>query len=321
METTKRNYSLENPKEFHTSHTGTGDHRSTTTFSAFLSTPDLKDEANAVSPQKLFSRFSRFVVSILTGGKSVTANIPVETLPELVTRTAFMAEKAYEAELRLVQGDQESTPETDLSPAYTARFTMGPFKGKTPAQVYLENPTENSGKLQEQYAFLKQNVDKYPANKTLMDAIMDCARKATEGTLKAQESQAGGMFTIYAPGVRPNRRKKNENGLSPVYSMEVVYDMTPGKKYPIILTVRNFFAPVEEKAGGLLNVNYTGIDPATDMKHTVYMSVSEWNQIVSEMQDQKNAFICANAEKLLSEAERIYQQKRMESTRQVATPA
>lgn len=199
--------------------------------------------------------FSRFVFGIINESKTpATANLKVEEVPGILRKARALEERDYLASLRPVRQE----PAQGLSPAYTVVMTMGKFKGKTPAQVLLENPNDRQS-LINQGGFLQQNIQKYPRNKQQLDAIKDAIALFDTKKLEKKESQTSSDGTaatvpvpIYTCGMRPLTRRKRDDGKCFVYDLAFIWN--GGTKRPFQVKITNFWAPVVKLDNGLLNV-------------------------------------------------------------------
>ena len=304
MET--KNYAQENPREIFTNFSGKEGNRITLAVECHMTPARIEDE---ISPQAIFGKYSRIVFSMIHSGDAVKANVNFDELPDIAERTAFARAKVYERELGTTASTSVEAGE-ELPLAYKTTFSMGPFKGRTPAEVVLEDPDGNREKLQEQYKFLRDNVEKYPRNKTIMDAITNAYELHSEGKLvKKSEPVAaasGKAFDLYKSGYRPLTRVKREDGLCKVQEMSVLCHF--GKNYPIEVTITEYYAPVANN-NGRLNVQAAAIDKSSVKKMTSYMGLKEWNCLLSKLNDQKSLFIATYGPALLQEADRIVKEK------------
>ena len=306
----KKNYAIENPREIFTIFSGQAESRVTMAVECHMNPARTQDE---ISPQVCFGKFSRLVFSMISSGNHVKANINFDEIPDIIERTSFARNKVYEYELG-GSAAAATLPETNAvgaELAYTTTFTMGPFKGRTPADVVLESPEGNREKLREQYDFLKSNADKYPRNRKIMEAITNAYDLYSAGKLEKKDSmpvpKAGGTaFEIYKSGYRPQTRDKREDGKCRIWEMNVQCNI--GNRYPIELTISEYFAPVTD-VNGRLNVQAAATDKSSIQKITAYMAMKDWNCLLSKFQEQKAMFIAKYGPKLLEEAEALYSAK------------
>lgn len=295
-----RNYAKENPREIFTNFSGKEENRVTLAVECHMNPAKIEDE---LSPQTIFGKFSRLVFNMIRSGECVKANINFDELPDIMERTAYARTKVYDCELS-PSGQAESSGET-LPVAYTTKFGIGPFKGRTPAEVVLEDPEGNREKLLEQYKFLQTNVAKYPKNQVIMDAIKNAYDLYKAGQLekKTVNPSSGRSFEIYKSGYRPLTREKREDGMCKVKEMNVMCNI--GNRYPIELTISEYFAPVTSN-NGRLNVQAAATDQKSKKTVTSYMAMKDWNCLLSKVNDQKAMFIAAYGPDLLGEADKLF---------------
>ena len=215
---------------------------------AQLSVPDNSADSKNM-PLEMHSGFSRFKVTLIKktqeNSSFVFANIPANDVP-------FIFEKTKAAINVLTNGNVNSSAVNDnLSPAYIERFNMGNLKGKTPAQVLLENP-DNKAELIKQGEFLSKNAEKFPANKKMIEAIKDAINLQKNGKLvDTKTDKPSGLIEIYNEPMKPLKSKTNEKGYNMVYGIKVICDTS--KKLPFYIEIMNCYAPLEVTSTGTLN--------------------------------------------------------------------
>ena len=256
------------------------------------------------SPIKVFDdTFSRFVFTIIADGKAVTSNIPLDILDEVEGISRF----AHTKQLENKYATKEISSEGAASPAYTVRFRTGSLKGKTPADVIAENSPEEARKLLNgQYKWLKENLEKYPSNKEIMDAIVDASKIDPESVKEnAGHAQTPQQIVLLDIGTRPLIRKKREDGKCFCYECKAVWDTS--RNYPVQVTISNYYAPVVKKDNGMLNVQLSGKDKATEKRYTFSMTAAEWLNAIAQMKSTKDGFMrmyMADAFKLADRGDR-----------------
>ena len=176
----------------------------------------------------------------------------------------------------LYQFNSGSNEEEELPLAYTVTITSGTLKGRTPADVLLNDGEEGKKLLNNQYTFLKNNLSKYPKNKTQMDAIVNASQLLKEGKLDADAVGKGQTkrISLYSSGLRPLVNRKNNAGMSFVYELTV--DWLLGEKRPLMITIVNYYAPVIKKDDGMLNVQVKQRDQTTLRNNTVNLTFEDW---------------------------------------------
>lgn len=254
-------------------------------------------------PLKFYhSKFARFSLTIYNkknsgdGKPVVKGNIPAMDMPDIQERTHFIYYKEMESSLKPAETGQDG-----LSPAYTVRMTSGAAKGKTPAQFLMEDPDKNQGVLTGHYKWLKQNSSnpKYrDGNLKQMEAIMDAGRLFKAGKLSAKTASGAGQFIIYDPGMRPLVNQKREDGKSFVYQIKITW--TLGAKYPLEVSITNFYAPVIKKDDGMLNVKAS--EKADEIRNNISMSAKDWMSALYIIETNMRTFENIYAAKLYKTA-------------------
>ncbi len=251
---------------------------------------------------------SRFGLILINNDKQVsTGNIEFSEMYDIINRTNFALNKSYELELA---PQKSSGPEKSI--AYTTKFVAGNLKGKSPAQVILENGEEEGKKiLNDQYVFLKKNLQKYKDNQKIMDAIVESGNLLKEGKLSKDEISSGSNeFVIYDGGIKPLIRKKhpkNQN-LCKIYEIKIVCDFS--RRYPVNIKVLNYFAPVEKKENGTLNVQKAKMDKSTLINNQINVTLLVWEGFVRSIERCMNAFERQFSPLCLAEGSRLIQEQK-----------
>lgn len=265
------------------------------------------DDGSREYPLEFYSGFSRFPIAIINEDKKVvTGNVKVTDMSDIIVRSKFAYEKDMQMSIS-VNNNQ------DKSLAYTVLMTSGKLKGKTPAQVLAENPEENKQLLNQQYKWLKDNIDKNPnyraANQKQMDAIVEASKLFNEGKLSSSAA-INNRFAIYEPGMRPLTRKTNPDGTCFVYEVSIYWIF--GSKYPVEVNIRNFYAPVTRNEKGLLNVQAK--KKVNEIFSTMNLSAAEWQHHIHMIETNMRTFEDLHAQELYSKAEKASQKNRQNYT-------
>lgn len=281
-----------NPKEFA--------YKVTTQTLAFENHFSRATFENDCYPLEIYDGFSRLTgVIINEDKKAATFNIPKRDLPALIKKSEFAFNKEMEEAITSIgESDTQSI-------AYTVRFTSGKLKGKSPAEVLLES-SDNKELLNNQWKFLKSNLEKYPKNKLQMDAIEEASRLLNDGSLSSSSVKKEVIIPIYNPGFRPLRSRPQKDGKTFVYDVKINWHV--GSENPLTIEVSNFYAPVVQTDIGLLNVKVKEKDSASEIKNTMSLSPEMWEDIIYNIQMQMRAFeICgfSNALKMAEEQDKI----------------
>lgn len=232
------------------------------------------DIENEEEPLTLHSRkFSRFSFLIINQDKkAATANLNVKEMFGFLAKSRF----AMQQEMLYRFNVTDAKEEEELPSAYTVTIASGSLKGRTPADVLLNDGEEGKKLLNNQYTFLKNNLAKYPKNKTQMDAIVNASTLLKEGKLDADTAGKGQIkkIPLYSSGLRPLVNRKNNAGMSFVYELTV--DWLLGEKRPLMITIVNYYAPVIKKDDGMLNVQVKQRDQTTLRNNTVNLTFEDW---------------------------------------------
>ena len=246
-----------------------------------LTTPNLNE---GESPLSFYNeRFARFPMTIINKDRKFsTANLKVGAIAGIKQKSEYAINKDL---------SEDYSDNKDLSLAYTVALTSGKLKGKTPAEVLLEDP-KNTTLLNSQYAWLKENLKKYPNNQKQMDAIEDAAKLLKDGKLNKDNLKQASL-TIYESGIKTNIHRKREDGKSFVNEMNIRY--TLGANYPVEINIINFWANYTKNEKGLINI--TG-ERADIVNNTFYMTADEWLHCLYMMQVNMNTFEMLHAQAL-----------------------
>lgn len=238
------------------------------------------------APLAIFDKdFSRFSMCIITDSKAATCNFPINELAKLERISNYAFNKAMEIEY------QPASNTVNNSPAFTERFKTGQLNGKTPVEVLLEYGDKAKDMLNGQYKWLKDNLEKYPQNKKLMDAIVE-AGKVDLSTIQA-ETVNQKTIKLIDMGVRPLiRKKREEDGKCFCYEVSAIWNFA--NDYPVTITIKNYYAPVIKKEDGTLNVQISQKDKASEINNSFSMTGSEWLNAVEQMKLARNDFRTIN---------------------------
>ena len=86
------------------------------------------------SPLKIFNSMSRFTTTIIQNGTAASINLHPSDLAQMRAVSDYAMNKYYDTKYNVSGTISESE-----NPAFTARFMSGKLKGKTPADVLIEN--------------------------------------------------------------------------------------------------------------------------------------------------------------------------------------
>lgn len=244
----------------------------------------IPSEAEKTNPLETsgFSRFELTIVNKATSGtQTATANIPVLDIPYIKETTRIALEQ-----LLLNKPTNTSATATPTSVAYTQKLFDKNFKGQTPAEVLLKDPSQET-QLVNVKNWLEQNVDKYPANKAQIVAISEAINLLHSGKLTADTPNVvtNANIQIYKSEYK-FKSKKNEKGYNLIYGIDVVCD--PTRNYPFIINIMNCYAPVETGANGQKSVKMNVAEQTVKLQ--VMVSKEEWFAMISKLDDTRRYF-------------------------------
>lgn len=253
---------------------------------AHLQPVDERNEGDTSLPLDIFGSFSRIQLTLIEKGdgslKTPTCNLTVDEINYIAKRT----EIAMELMTRPVTPNQATE-----SPAYIVHFTMGKFKGKTPAEV------NNKDELLSQRKFLEDNLGKYPANQNVIDGIDDAIQLMDAGKLDGSKTTSSSAFVLYEAGTKTRTSVKDDDGNVLVTGIKIMFDTS--RNYPIEVVLDNCYAPLKADATGRQNVELSSATNKTVA--AVNMSMFDFFTFVSNCKRTCDLF----AEKHAGEAFRL----------------
>lgn len=258
---------------------------------AKLSTPTDKEK---LSPLELHSGFSRFELTIVDKETNATptANIPAEDVYSILENSRVALAQVLMN--KSIVGENSSA--TGL--AYTQKLIDKNYKGLTPAEVLLKDASQETNLINVKN-WLSQNVEKYPANRTQINAIDEAIKLLHEGKLSAKNVEVSSSdIEIYKTDYK-FKSKKNEKGYNLVYSIEITCD--PAKRYPFSVAIMNCYAPVETEAGGQKTIKMNLAE--NTIKSTLVMDRKEWIILISKLNRVLTMFEQMNFNNLFDESQ------------------
>jgi len=157
------------------------------TFSVY-SELSLAKAADGKSPLKVYSDFSRYVLSLINSGKAVKANIPVEEIAEIMERSRIAQSMDLSAPFAAANRKPQEQKREILTPADSVVFEE--FGSRTASEVLL-NDADGESKLNALFKTLDREKD---AKK--VEAILDAAKRKKAGTLKSSPVDTGAAYSI-----------------------------------------------------------------------------------------------------------------------------
>ena len=262
------------------------------------------DNGESGSPFNIYGKsYARYkFVAINENKKCATANIKVDEMIALIEKSRICYRKATE-EL-MFGSNSNNAADTKLSIAYTVKYPHGSYKGKSPAQVLLEEGREA---LEKNKKFLLVNVSKFPNNQKIIDAIDDALVLDDLGQLSAESAnsvkQNVNSATLYSAEMRPLVRKVREDGKTFIYEVSVKWEL--GNNYPVVIRVRNYYAPVEKLPDGRLNVKKSEYDKNSLIDNSFAMSADEWLNVIYRIDANMKQFEMLQAKSIFERVRNV----------------
>ena len=257
------------------------------------------------NPLEVYNGFSRFVFAIITKTKtSVTANVPVSEIAGIMSASQFARKADLEARYISAPTSAASSAsvQAEASAAFSVRIANGNLRGRTPAEVILEENGEE--KLERQKAWLLGNLEKYPKNQEQIGAIDQALTlKRNGGFTKQAESRPSGPgrpIVLYEAMYRPLIRRRNASGNSFVYDIRISWCI--GQEYPVSIQIQNYYAPViKDERTGLLNVKASQAEDKTSTE--MLLLAKEWEDCLRAVRANMFQFEVLHARDCIRDAE------------------
>lgn len=256
---------------------------------------------NFESPLEYHSGFSRLVFSIINDNKKVTfANVKSKDIPALLAKSDFIINKSFELELdKAINPKKKNTGSTGIdmdSPAFTLKISSGQLRGMTPVQAILDNPNENRQKLVSQCNWLNSQTNQayQKSNAKQIEAIQQAIQLFDKGMLTSDMGGSAAKFEIYSAEMRPLVKRKKPNGNCLIYEIKIFWHI--GDKYPVEVSVRNYYAPVTQDEKGLYNVQAAKAEDS--ITNTMNLTAEEWIYVADQIKVCKRTFEDENREAL-----------------------
>lgn len=261
------------------------------------------------APLMMYGHFSRYRFYIINKEHTrAFANISASGMQTLIDLSRAIYPEYIKA--TLLGGASDKKGDDAAHPAYSVTFSSGTLKGQTPAQVLLRDGDKGVDTLRDQYKFLRDHVDKYPRNKTVMDAITDAVNLYKAGQLSADSAASGGgkRVTLFDAQLRPLVRNQRADGMSFVYNAKITWDF--GAQAPITIAIENYYAPVEHLNDGRLNVRASQRDQSSVVSNVMNLSVDEWMWCMNQAAMDMRRFEIVNAKRTWDDAQKAIARER-----------
>ena len=175
-------------------------------------------------------------------------------------------------------------------------FVAGIHKGKTPAEVLEE--CGDLEVLRKEKKFLKQNIERFPKNKEIIDSINKAAIAFKNGT----PLNSKGAIKIYHSDSR-SIGKEDENGMKKVYGIDITF--FNGK---FTVSINNCKAPVRTETNGSLRVQMA--ESINKKSLSFDLEWNEWIEAISKCKKTADSFDRYMFEKAWNEAEKLEKMQR-----------
>ena len=253
----------------------------------------LAKAADGEDPAKVHdSRYSRIETTLIDSDKSfVTSCIKPMSLPGIIKASEYAYNKhmdALYAPKTVVSGGSDAS--------YSMKFLSGKLKGKTIAEVALSEGEET---LKKQYDWLKENLEKFPKNKELMDAINVTVKALREGKLSADSAAAtsAAYINIYeSMKGNPYKPMKGNDKLFFVHDTKIHYFL--GDNYPVNITIKNYYAPLIKDENGKQKVDKANADKKSVVEVNMKLTADEWVYVCYQTADALNRFSFVHANEI-----------------------
>ena len=186
--------------------------------------------------------------------------------------------------------------------AYSVCFKSGNLKGKTPAQVLLDDPAGGRSTLQSQRDFLSKNVSKYPANQEVIDAIDAAVSLSNAGKLSADKVTASSIpatgYVLHDADFLCHVDTTKQ--LQDISHLKISWEF--GQNYPVCIFIENYQAKVSVGTDGKQNVDSNHIN-IKQMKMKI--TSDEWLNCLSRMKSCMRNFEMLHAREAFSDAAKL----------------
>lgn len=246
------------------------------------------------------------ILGDISNGISVTANIRPEDVKRIWMRLEFAEKILFDYESGQVGNSSanESDGSEDLlkTNAFTVTFGMGKLKGKSPGGYLCEetDKTQAVKELQSQREFLEKNLQKYPANKKIIDAIDTTLEYYELGALDDTSMQSepakptpNCVVCLYDPPEKTFRidTKALEDGrvLTKCYKISILFDAS--KTYPYKISIRNRYGLIDKNSRTGLEVpRYVEKEVAEIHEYDISITSDEMISVIGAMMDNKKYY-------------------------------
>lgn len=276
---------------------------------------DLTAETSVDAPFKL-TNLSRFSIFASDKRSSETtryfrANIPQSDVKGIYNKMqAVLAAKAqWDINSVFCNGAAEEKENKNAWSELTAQFKFGKQSGKSIVQVACEMSSKDlKDFLEYQRGILAKNIEKFPANKTIVAQIDKALQLQKEGVEPPKTKRAGGtkaapVLSVYHQDTKP-LFSTEKDGLSIVYDIDI--SCIFGNDFPWKLTIGNKWSTVTKDAYGKPVVGNGG---KPREQTTIICSDEEMLAIVNRMVELTNAFVSSTYSASKEKMQKIVQER------------
>lgn len=231
---------------------------------------------DSVPVMTMHSPFSRFILTLIDNSgnerKIMKGNIRAEEVPFLLRQYDFAVHGKHDfLANKDERGDDASDP---MDTAFKVRLRAGAMKGRTPAEILLEDPTKE-GELTRHRKWLEDHLGTYPGNQEVIDAIDNALYLQSVGELdsKVATSFPKDFMIIYKEDY------KYMTGASPSTktSAKIEIGCEYQEEYPWKITLENSEVPFQNDNGNMVLLR----DQAKDQrKGTIHLSDKEMEYLI-----------------------------------------
>ena len=191
-------------------------------------------ESSAKAPLRMHEdNMSRYIMQISSCGENakncVIANIPAESIAAiyLKTQTAMVLKEEFKS-----QADKY----TEQPDCYKAEIPFGKYKGRSPADI-LSNDPKAKTEIIKISDYLNSNIDKYPGNIKLVNAISETLALFESGNLHPNTITT--QYPLYCQQYRTTSIQNSRNEyLAYCVSLDCLYKHY---EHPWMLSIENAY--------------------------------------------------------------------------------
>lgn len=276
------------------------------------------------NPLNLMNVFAVYNITVIQNKSAITVNLRPDELTALARKSELVFDMAflnkyfksfhhfnliYKAIVWLknrISGKSQEPAKSDTKAAFSCKLPWGKFKGLTPGDVLLNN-ANNQTELLRNKELLEQNVERYPKNKDVIDAIDTAVNALNQGKLikatdisdDSDRSDSTVSITeeiFLYEGTWKNKtgktnKKVTEDGTEyfRCYLLNIKYSPLMDT-YPITVILENCFAPVRKMKDGRQNILVSQTLAGSHVSNKHFFTLEEWIDVIETMKQAKYRF-------------------------------